>query len=236
MTPLSVLLLAVGVLYVVAARTGATAPVVSAESTEAPGASGHDHELAMVKASGGAYVARAAVLPTRGWSARADAAAKGHRAAFVLDGRRGTTWRTPKRARAPHVITLDTKAVRTLTGLRYTPEAGVSARRLGRYTVAVSRDGRRWTTVNRGRFARDAAVKTASFRAVDARYVRLSATNAVGAKRAVAVAELAVLGGPARRRRARPHRAGARPPTPRTPATSRRWPSTATRRPTGSPW
>ena len=150
----------------------------------------------MPSAAGTSFAARAAVLPTRGWTARASAAVRGHRASAAIDGRRTTTWITPVGARAPHVLTLDTRAPRTLSGLRYTPEAGRSARRLGTYTVQVSSDGRRWSTVASGRFGTDATVKTVTFRAVAARYARLRASNAAGPRRAVAVAEVALLGGP----------------------------------------
>ncbi|MCW2815538.1 MAG: hypothetical protein JWN84_2993, partial [Nocardioides sp.] len=156
-----------------------------------------DHAgMRMASVSAGTFAARAPLLPTRGWTAKADAAARGHGARAAIDGRRATTWMTPRGARAPHVLTIDTRGVRTMSGLRYTPETARSARRVGRYTVQVSRDGRSWKTVSRGLFNNDAKVKTAGFAATDARYVRLSATNVAGARRAVAVAEVGLLGGP----------------------------------------
>lgn len=153
------------------------------------------HDMQMVAASAGSYAASAPVLPTKGWTARADAAAKGHRAAAAIDGRPATTWITPVKAKAPHVLTIDTKSSRALSGLRLTPERAKAARRVGRYTVQVSVGGR-WRTVTTGLWADNGKVKTASFAAVTTRFVRLLVTNVHLKRRPVAVAEVALLGAP----------------------------------------
>ncbi|WP_211357079.1 discoidin domain-containing protein [Nocardioides rubriscoriae] len=157
------------------------------------GHTGHD-AMQMVAASAASYAASAPDLPRRGWTARADTATRGHRPAAAVDGRRGTSWLTRPGARAPHVLTLDTRRLQPMSGLRYTPETRRADRRIGRYTVQLSRDGRRFTTVTRGLWADTGDARTASFAVTEARFVRLSVTNVDSPRRPVAVPDLVVLG------------------------------------------
>ena len=63
----------------------------------------------------------------------------------VIDGERGTMWHsrwagTP--APLPHTVTIDMKAVRDISGLRYLPrQDGSPNGRIGQFSVTTSLDG-----------------------------------------------------------------------------------------------
>src|SRR4051794_34058637 len=75
-----------------------------------------------------------------------------------------------------HVLTIDTHAHNSVSGLTYVPERRASAGTIGRFSVSVSNDGRHWgVPVSTGTFLDDAHAKTTVFRPVRARFVRLTA-------------------------------------------------------------
>ncbi|MFW6690590.1 discoidin domain-containing protein [Streptomyces sp. MAR4 CNX-425] len=81
----------------------------------------------------------------------------------------------------PQSLTLNLGEVRPVSGVTYQPRVdGNLNGTILDYTVYVSADGRDFTEVAAGTWARDARLKTASFAAADARYVRLEAHRASG--------------------------------------------------------
>lgn len=127
-------------------------------------------------------------LPRTGWTASADSeetVRQDNRASNVLDGSTATLWHTPWSGTPgfPHQITIDMKAVQSVSGLRYTPrQTSVLNGTVGRFRVEVSTDDTTWTEVGSGTWADDRTDKTASFAAVPARYVRLVALSEAGGR------------------------------------------------------
>ncbi|AZM50321.1 hypothetical protein DMB38_35110 [Streptomyces sp. WAC 06738] len=101
----------------------------------------------------------------------------------AVDGDPNTFWHseyvpvTP----LPQSLTLNLGAVRQVDRLTYQPRVdGNLNGTILQYKVYVSADGREFTEVAAGTWDRDARLKTASFAAADARYVRLEAHTASG--------------------------------------------------------
>ena len=124
-------------------------------------------------------------LPRAGWTAAASDASPSYPARNVLDGNGTTTWHTvfgTGTTPLPHTLTVDMGASTTVAGLRYLPRQDASPNgTIGRYTIWVSVDGTSWgAPVASGQWADDRTSKTASFPAVSARYVRLTALSEAG--------------------------------------------------------
>jgi galactose oxidase len=143
------------------------------------------------------------VLPRTGWTASAtdeETAKENGRAQNVLDGNRSTLWHSqysPSNVRLPHSVVIDMRAAHEVSGLTYTPRSGTNRNgTIGRYTVAVSSNGTTWSAaVATGTWADTAAAKTATFPAVQARYVRLTANSEAGGRgQWSSAAEIDVLG------------------------------------------
>lgn len=101
----------------------------------------------------------------------------------AVDGDPNTFWHseyvpvTP----LPQSLTLNLGAVRPVSEVTYQPRVdGNLNGTILQYKVYVSADGREFTEVAAGTWERDARLKTASFAAADARYVRLEAHTASG--------------------------------------------------------
>lgn len=133
----------------------------------------------------------ASLPPRAAWTAAADSqetAGENGAAQNVLDGNPATIWHTgwsSGNAPLPHVLTLDTKALRRVSALVYTPRPATTGRNgnVGQYTVQTSLDGAQWSAaVAAGAFADDATTKTVSFPSVVARYVRLAALTEAGGR------------------------------------------------------
>ncbi len=134
--------------------------------------------------------ATAEPLPPRNeWVATADSqelAGENGAAANVLDGDPATIWHSRWQAAGdalPHTLTLDTRALRSITALVYTPRPSSSPNgRIGAYVVETSPDGAAWSRAASGTFADTASVKTVTFPAVTARWVRLVARSEAGGR------------------------------------------------------
>lgn len=167
--------------------------------------------MPMVTVPLSAYAVQAPELDRTGWRAwspplrtTATARLRAHRRAMrAIDGLAATAWRSPARGlpASPAArlrlrqLTIDLRRVQTVSALHYLPSARHGGR-IERYAVSVSRDRHTWTPVTQGRWARDRGEKTASFRPVAARYVRLTALSSTGTRPVAAVAELLLLGKP----------------------------------------
>ena len=126
-------------------------------------------------------------LPRTGWTVTADSAASGNPAANVLDGNTATYWHTVWGTGAPalpHNLVIDMKANKTVSGLTYLPRQDTSNNgNIGNYRVELSTTGTSWgTPVATGTFADTKAVKTVTFTAATARYVRLTALTEAGGR------------------------------------------------------
>ncbi|WP_264354766.1 discoidin domain-containing protein [Pseudarthrobacter sp. MM222] len=150
------------------------------------GAAGsHIHSAALPAA---AMEAAALPLPRTGWTATAsdeEVARTNGRADNVLDGNAATMWHSrwspAPAAPLPHSITIDTKATRSISGLRYLPRNDLANGRIGSFEIRVSTNGTTWTApVARGTWPDTIAEKTVTFLAVSARFVRLTATTEAG--------------------------------------------------------
>jgi alpha-galactosidase len=116
-------------------------------------------------------------------TATASSANNGYPASNAIDGKLTTLWHSefsPVHVPLPISLTIDTGAARTLAGVTYQGRLdGDMTGTITGYTVEVSTDGIAYTLVATGEWARDSAIKSASFSATTARYVRLTATSAV---------------------------------------------------------
>ncbi len=121
-------------------------------------------------------------------------------AANVLDGNLTTIWHSqysPTLIPLPHSIVLDMRAINEVSGFTYTPRSGTSRNgTIGQYAIAVSSDGTSWSApVASGTWADNSQAKTLTFPAVQARYVRLTATTEAGNRgQWTTAAELNVIG------------------------------------------
>lgn len=101
----------------------------------------------------------------------------------AVDGDIATIWHSEYQpvTPLPQSITLNLGATKNVTNLTYQPrfDGNLNGTILS-YQVSVSTDGATFTTVASGDWAGDARLKTATFPAVDARYVRLTGTKGYG--------------------------------------------------------
>lgn len=113
------------------------------------------------------------------WSATADSFAPGHDPAKVFDNDVNTFWQSADGAPLPHYVTIDMKSKYFINAVSYLPQqTATSNGNIQTHTLQVSLDGQNWgPPVAFGTFRNDNSTKTTLFTGVDARYVRLSATN-----------------------------------------------------------
>ena len=144
-----------------------------------------------------------AALTRTGWIATAsdqETTRENGSAANVLDGSLTTIWHSrysPTVIGLPHSIVLDMRATNEVSGFTYTPRSGTSRNgTIGRYAIAVSSDGSTWMApVASGTWADNNQAKTVTFPAVQARYIRLTATTEAGNRgQWTTAAELNVIG------------------------------------------
>jgi galactose oxidase len=124
-------------------------------------------------------------LPRTGWTATASDASTANPVGNLLDGNAGTIWHsqwegTP--APLPHTVTIDMKASRDISGLRYLPrQDGNPNGHIGQFSVTTSQDGVTYSApVSTGTWADTSAEKTIAFQPLSARYVRLTAMTEAG--------------------------------------------------------
>jgi galactose oxidase len=124
-------------------------------------------------------------LPRTGWTAAASDASASSPVSNILDGNPQTIWHSAWEgvpAPLPHVVTIDMKAIRDISGLRYLPRQDGNANgRIGQFSVSVSLDGVAYSApVSVGTWADTPAEKTIVFQPLSARYVRLTAMTEAG--------------------------------------------------------
>jgi uncharacterized protein YdbL (DUF1318 family) len=116
-------------------------------------------------------------------TAMASSANSGYPASNAIDGRLTTLWHSrfsPVHDPLPISLTIDTGALRTLSGLTYQGRLdGDMTGTITGYTVEVSSDGITYALVATGNWARDSSIKSAGFTPITARYLQLTATSAV---------------------------------------------------------
>ncbi|KAI4248149.1 MAG: hypothetical protein L6R40_001238 [Gallowayella cf. fulva] len=127
-----------------------------------------------------------AQLDRTGWTVNNSDSAQGSNPSNnVLDGNNKTIWHTqwtPSTALLPHNITIDMKTVQSIGALTYLPrQDGQSNGNIGKYAVDLSNDGQGWIkSVASGKWADNRDLKTTSFEAQTARFVRLRALTEAG--------------------------------------------------------
>ncbi|KAL8870805.1 MAG: hypothetical protein Q9174_003232, partial [Haloplaca sp. 1 TL-2023] len=103
------------------------------------------------------------------------------RAANALDGNPATSWITRSSPAYPHFFRIDMQASYAVRGLIYIPrQASGNQGNIGRHLIETSVDGNTWTPVSRGTFEDDQRTKVVNWRAVQARYLRLTAQTEAG--------------------------------------------------------
>jgi Glycosyl hydrolase family 59/F5/8 type C domain len=116
-------------------------------------------------------------------------------ARHAIDDRVDSAWKSefePARL-LPQAITLDLGRRQTVRGVVYRPAvSGVQGGAITAYDISVSRDGRQWSEAATGYWAATVATKVVSLPAVEARYVRLTATDSAGCPKSGVAAEIDV--------------------------------------------
>ncbi|MDF2188399.1 discoidin domain-containing protein [Paraflavitalea sp. CAU 1676] len=115
----------------------------------------------------------------------------------VIDGNNATIWHSQwygSTAPMPHYITIDLGAANQLTTVTYVPRQSSANGRIKNYKIEVSVLGQAWFTVAQGTWPNNATTQTVSFGAIQARYVRLTATSEVNNNPWTSVAELSFAG------------------------------------------
>lgn len=147
------------------------------------------------------FTPKMASLASTGWTAVASDQQGSHPASYAIDGSQATFWHSeysPTLVPLPHSITIDTRAIRYISGLTYLPRQDASHNgNIGRYSISVSSDGTAWRApVASGTWADDKSLKTAIFSSVSARYVRLTALTEAGNRGPwTSAAKIGLLGG-----------------------------------------
>ncbi|MET9824989.1 endo-alpha-N-acetylgalactosaminidase family protein [Streptomyces sp. NPDC006349] len=185
-----------------------TPPAGSAETSPAwkvTAAYAHGGDTKTVSADARAAVTDEPVVPPGSTTATADSentsSGDGEGpVSNVLDGDAGTIWHTDytaSQAPYPHWVTLKLDGAADVDGFGYLGrQSGGQNGRVGDYEVAVSDDGKDWTTVADGTLKDVPQTQRVSFDRVRASYVRFTALNALNAQPYAAAAEMRVYGVP----------------------------------------
>ncbi len=203
------------------------------------------HSMPMVAVPAAAYEPMAPDVDRSGWRAstppeRDTGAARREarrRAARAIDDRPASAWHVPSSAQARRSLgrlQIDTRRTQVLSGLRLAPLPSRRLAPVSSYVVRLSSDGKHWQPATRGRWALGRGVRTASFRAVRARYVRITVRAAAQERRPAAIAELYLLGEPTSTPTPTPTPTTQPTPTP-TPTTTTTPTPTTTTTPTSTP-
>lgn len=115
----------------------------------------------------------------------------------AIDGNNNTIWHTQwynSTASLPHYITIDLGATNQLNTVTYVPRQNSSNGRIKDYIIEVSVLGQGWFKVAQGTWPDNTVTQTVSFGAIQARYVRLTATSEVNSNPWSSVAELSFSG------------------------------------------
>lgn len=120
------------------------------------------------------------LIDRKNWTATADSFAPGQDPAKVLDDDLNSFWQSADGAPLPHYVTIDMNATYFINSVSYLPQQNTttSIGNIQAHTIQVSLDGQSWgPPVALGTFRNDNSTKTTLFSSINARYVRLSATN-----------------------------------------------------------
>ena len=100
----------------------------------------------------------------------------------ALDGNPATLWITQASPGYPHFFRIDMQASYAVRGLTYLPRQtpGNLQGNIGQHLIETSTDGNTWTPVSRGTWEDDRQSKVVNWRAVQARYLRLTAQTEAG--------------------------------------------------------
>ncbi|MCJ1397412.1 hypothetical protein MMC11_000605, partial [Xylographa trunciseda] len=103
----------------------------------------------------------------------------------AIDNNTTTFWHTeynPTNVALPHNITIDMKQSYDINSLTYLPrQDGNNNGHLGEQQIVISTDGKTWSSpIVIGTYLDDASLKTSTFTAIPARYVRLVAITEAG--------------------------------------------------------
>ncbi|MEO1584285.1 MAG: discoidin domain-containing protein [Planctomycetota bacterium] len=115
---------------------------------------------------------------------------------LVLDGDPATFWHTawaPTQVEPPHSLEIDLGLPRPVAGLRYTPRSDSENGRFAEYRIEVSDAGYDWTQVKEGAWQNDATVKSATWQATQARYVRLTMLRSTNGEPYASAAEVEII-------------------------------------------
>jgi large repetitive protein len=94
-----------------------------------------------------------AAISRSGWGASADSADAGGAALNAIDGSATTRWQTAAAVPMPHAFTVDTGALRQVSGFRYLPRNDVSTLgTIAGWRLQSSNDGSAWTVIASGNF------------------------------------------------------------------------------------
>jgi galactose oxidase len=160
-----------------------------------------NHMQMVTATSADSFTAKAAALPSTGWTAVASDQQGSNPASYAVDGNPATFWHSeysPTLVPLPHSITIDMNATNYVSELTYLPRQDTANNgNIGQYTISVSGDGTTWSApVASGTWADDKTLKTAVFTTVSARYVRLTALTEAGNRGPwTSAASIGLLGG-----------------------------------------
>jgi galactose oxidase len=172
----------------------------SSGATAMPPGGGHGTSMAMGGIPAGAmqhmeqptkaaWIPFSPALRPKGWTVTASSSAAGHPVKVVIGPRSSAYWRSARlgrHARLPQSITIRFRTPELVSGLAYTPRVGLGE--IGRFTVALSRDGVRFgRAVAYGRWQANSSDKKVAWTARRAQAVRLTVLS-VSPQRATAVA------------------------------------------------
>ena len=136
------------------------------------------------------------LVPQQGLTATATSAHPGYPPQNAVDGQLTTFWHSEwdPLAPLPQSITVDLGTQHNVTGLIYSArqDGGTSGIMTG-YTVSVSTDDATFTQVASGSWPPDTSTRSAAWPAVQARYVRLTATSGISGYASAAELDMADL-------------------------------------------
>jgi alpha-glucosidase (family GH31 glycosyl hydrolase)/uncharacterized protein YjdB len=121
-------------------------------------------------------------IPKNQMTATAKSFQPGSEASKAIDGDSNSVWHTKWDGsdKLPQSIILDLGKVRNISQFRYAPRTDAGNGTITTYNLYVSTDGTNYTQISTGNWVRNNVKKYVQFATVNARYVKLEATVAVG--------------------------------------------------------
>ena len=115
-------------------------------------------------------------------------------AEFAMDGNSNTFWHSQWQQvdlGAEHWLTIELKEEMTIGGIRYVPRQDMVHGRIEDYRLEISKDGKKWEVIARGKFENSAEEQSIILdEPVETQYIRLTAESEVRNKNFSAVAEI----------------------------------------------